>query len=220
MIKKFFGAILLLIIFSQNVSAERIDRVDEQFDFQSIHRVIVLDATVGDNLSYGGMVGLRGLQNTFRDVCTNTLNRDCVVYSEFAAMQILGENLKINLLRLSIDDSLKAREILMKNAWRIADAYIFGEVNSWGGDTYRANENAEYRDVQRGKDVVPVAENYLPSSTDVAAIGMTLRVYSAEDGAIIFERKEIRARRSDESQKNLFAAICTDFASDVAARIR
>ena len=102
MIKKFFGAILLLIIFSQNVSAERIDRVDEQFDFQSIHRVIVLDATVGDNLSYGGMVGLRGLQNTFRDVCTNTLNRDCIVYSEFAAMQILGENLKINLLRLSI----------------------------------------------------------------------------------------------------------------------
>lgn len=49
MIKKFFGAILLLIIFSQNVSAERIDRVDEQFNFHSINRVIILDATVNPN---------------------------------------------------------------------------------------------------------------------------------------------------------------------------
>ena len=157
---------------------------------------------------------------SFRLTCTKILNRECVVYSEFAAMQILGENLKINLLRLSIDEPMKARELLMKNAWRIADAYVSGNVDSWGGSTYRANENVEYKNVRRGKDVVPVAEKYLPSATDVAAIGMTLRIYSAEDGAIIFERKEMRARRSDESQKNLFAAICTDFATDVAARIR
>ena len=220
MIKKFFGAILLLIIFSQNVSAERIDRVDEQFNFHSINRVIILDATVNPDLDYGGMVALRGLQNTFRLTCTKMLNRDCVVYSEFAAMQILGEKLKINLLRLSIDEPLKARELLMKNAWRIADAYVFGVVDSWGGSTYRANENVEYKDVRRGKDVVPVAEKYLPSATDVAAIGVVLRVYSAKDDSIVFERQEMRARRPDESQKNLFAAICTDFASDVAARIR
>lgn len=235
LIKKLFGALIILatLTFSQNVHAAQSDWVAQNFDFRNIKSVIILDAAVNPNLDYGGIIGLRGLQNTFRNSCRQELYTTLQVFSEDEARVVIGKEIGVNLERLFLEDPIKARQLVMENAWRMADAYILGIIDSWGNKTYTAPTNVEYAELMEKRNyhdaqgnvhpdnvLVPVPEKYLPEGTDVPAIGMILRAYAAKNETIIFERYEMRIRKTDESQTALFGNMSADFAAAFAAKIQ
>lgn len=234
-IKKFFGAIILsaMLILSTPVHAEQSDWVSSNFDFRQIKSVIILDATINPELDYGGMIGLRGLQNTFLKYCAQTLNPTCKVISEEEARVILSTQISVNLERLYVEEPFQARQLVMKNAWRIADAYILGIVDSWGNRSYTAPTNVDYAKVIEQRNyydgvgnvkpdtvLIPVPANYRPEGTDVPAIGMILRAYYSKNESIVFERYEMRLRKSNESQMDLFGSMAASFSAKFASLIR
>ena len=235
MLKKIFGALLMmtLLVLPQNVFAAREEWVADGYNFHQIKNVIVLDVTVDSGLNYDSMVGLRGLQNKFLESCSNQLSPICKVYSESEAADIIGAQIGVNLEKLSLEDSMAARKLLIENAWRVADAYVMGVVDTWGGSKYVAPTDVEYNQVivhrlyfdEEGRPhpdnpQIPVERRYRVQDTDVAAIGMMLRVCSAKNNSVIFERHELRYRKADESQIDLFSEISGSFAADVAEKIR
>ena len=233
--KKFFGILFLLVtlIFSQPVHAEKTDWFAQNYDFRGIRSVILLDVTVNPELDYGGMIGLRGLQNTFRNRCRQVLYPQIQFFSEDEAMIFIGTQLNMNLEKLSLENPTEARLIVMNNAWRMADAFILGSIESWGDRSYTPSSNISYAKIvenrtyydERGHArpdtvIVPLPAQYLPEGTDVPAIGMILRAYSTKNESIIFERYEMRIRRSDESQTELFSSMCESFSKDFLSKIR
>lgn len=235
MLKKFFGALLVLtlLVLPQKVSAESKEWVSKDFQFWQIKSIIILDATIKPELDYGGMIGLRGLQNAFWDKCSQNLSPVCKVYSETQAQQIIGEQIGVNFEKLSLEDPFKARQLVIANAYRVADAYLLGVVYSWGNSTYVAPSNVEYRAIVEHRvyydnhgnvdhldnPLIPTGVQNLPDGTDVAAIGMLFRVCKSKDGAIVFERQELNARPANVAQMDLFGGMTSKFASDVARKI-
>lgn len=234
-VKKFFGALILaaMLIFPQVVHANQSDWFAPNFDFRSIKSVIILDATINPELDYGGMIGLRGLQNNFFKSCREQLKPFVQVFSEDEARVVIGTKIGVNIERIYVEDPTQARLLIMSNAWRMADAYILGIVDSWGNKSYTAPSNVDYAKIIESRHyydtrgnvrpdtvLVPVNEKYLPQDTDVPAIGMIFRAYFAQKEAVVFERYEMRVRKADESQIDLFKDMSASFASAVAAKIR
>lgn len=235
MVKKIFGALLVLtlLVLPQSVFAAREEWLADGYDFRQIKSVIILDVTVNSELDYGGMVGLRGLQNKFWESCSKQLSPTCKVFSETEAAQIIGKQIGVNFEKLSLEDSMAARKLIIENAWRVADAYVMGIVDTWGGSKYVAPTDVEYNQVivhrlyfdEEGRPhpdnpQIPVERKYRVQDTDVAAIGMMLRICSAKNNFVLFERHELRYRKADESQIDLFSEISGTFAADVAEKIR
>ena len=235
MLKKIFAALLIVtaLILPQSVSAQE-DWFAANYDFRNIKSVIVLDATINPYIDYGGMIGLRGLQNNFWSSCSEQLRPTCTVYSEEQAQQIIGDAIGVNFERLSLDDPVKARQLVIDNAWRVADAYILGIVETWGGSNYVAPSDVDFKQVishrvyyntdgtveQVDNPKIPAEVRYRAQSSDVAAIGMIMRLCLAKDRAIVFERFDMRQRPADVSQMDLFDNMSAAFANDVAAKIR
>lgn len=235
MLKKIFAALLIVtaLTLPQNVSAQE-DWLAANYDFRNIKSIIILDATINPYIDYGGMIGLRGLQNNFWSSCSEQLRPTCTVYSEEQAQQIIGAAIGVNFERLSLDNPMKARELVIDNAWRVADAYILGIVETWGGSNYVAPSDVDFKQVishrvyyntdgtveQVDNPKIPAEVSYRAQSSDVAAIGMIMRLCLAKDKAIVFERFDMRERPADVSQMDLFDNMSAAFANDVAAKIR
>ena len=234
MLKKIFAALLIVtaLTLPQNVSAQE-DWTAASYDFRNIKSIIILDATINPYIDYGGMIGLRGLQNNFWSSCSEQLRPICTVYSEEQAQQIIGEAIGVNFERLSLDNPMKARQLVIDNAWRVADAYILGIVETWGGSNYVAPSDVDFKQViehrvyyntdgtveQVDNPKIPAEVSYRAQSSDVAAIGMIMRLCLAKDKAIVFERFDMRQRPADVSQMDLFDNMSAAFANDVAAKI-
>lgn len=234
MIKKIFAALLIVtaLTLPQNVSAQE-DWTAANYDFRNIKSIIILDATINPYIDYGGMIGLRGLQNNFWSSCSEQLRPICKIYSEEQAQQIIGEAIGVNFERLSLDNPMKARQLVIDNAWRVADAYILGIVETWGGSNYVAPSDVDFKQViehrvyyntdgtveQVDNPKIPAEVSYRAQSSDVAAIGMIMRLCLAKDRAIVFERFDMRQRPADVSQMDLFDNMSAAFANDVAAKI-
>lgn len=235
MLKNFFAALLIVTVLTlpQSVLAAQEDWTAANYDFRNIKSIIILDATINPYIDYGGMIGLRGLQNNFLSSCSEQLRPTCTVYSETQAQQIIGEAIGVNFERLSLDDPMKARELVIANAWRVADAYILGIVETWGGSNYVAPSDVDFNQVishrvyyntdgtveQVDNPKIPAEVRYRAQSSDVAAIGMIMRLCLAKDRAIVFERFDMRERPADVSQMDLFDDMSAAFANDVAAKI-
>ena len=236
MLKKFLSVlfVLTLLALPQKVSADSREWISDDFQFRQIRSIIILDATINPELDYGGMIGLRGLQNAFWDKASQNLKPVCKVYSETQAQQIIGEQIGVNFEKLSLEDPFKARQLVIANAYRVADAYLLGVVYSWGNSYYVAPSNVEYRAIVEHRvyydnhgnvdhldyPLIPTGVENLPDSTDVAAIGMMFRVCKSKDSSIVFERQELNARPANVAQMDLFGGMVAKFSSDVANKIQ
>ena len=233
--RKFFVALIVLTLTTlpQLAHANQSDWAASNFNFRDIKSVIILDATINPNLDYGGMLALRTLQNTFTTRNIQQLNPVCQVFSEEQARVVLSTLTGINLEQLYNEHPYEARQIVMKNAWRMADACVLGLVESFGGKSYTESTDADYVKIVEQRTyydnsnrprfdtvLVPLPENYRAEGTDVPAIGMIFRVYSSKNESIILERYEMRTRQPNESQVDLFGDMSASFANLLASKIR
>lgn len=233
MIKKFFGVILLLAIMSlpQIVSAEKTDWFDRHFNFRNIRTVIVFDLTTNNANNYGGSIALRNMQDTFIQNAQKNLR--CNVITEAQARRSLAYQLGMDLESLAYSNPVQARKVIIDNAYRIADAGVFGNVDAWENNYYiepahtvweSKRESYTYYDHygRRHEEVryIQVPVTYPPRRVDVSTIQMTLQVYEARRGEMIFARKDVRDREDYQAQKGMFGRICNSFFEDLNKKIR
>ncbi len=232
-IKKIFGALLLLAILtlSQNVFAEKTDYTDRNYYFRNIRAVIVLDATVSPGVDVGGTIAVLNIQEKFREDAFKKLN--CRIYTEAQARQLLGAQVGMNLEALAYSNPLQARQIVQQNAYQIADAWIFANVDAWGNTTYIEPERTVWetrRETRRYYDRwgqlreesynVQVPVTYPPRRVDVSTVQVSLQVYDARTGAMVFARKDVRDREDYSAQSGMFGRISNSFYEDLAKKIR
>lgn len=229
MVRKFFGVMLLLAMLavSTNASAEKTDWYDRGFNFRAIRTVIVLDMTATPGIDYGGSIALRSMQETFlRDAS----KLRCNIISEAQARQMLSYQLGMNLNAMSYE---QARQVIIGNAYRIADAWIVGNIDNLANTYYvepartvweQKKETRTYYDawgVRREESYyVQVPVTYPPRRVDTTSIQVSMEVHEARGGAPIFARKDVRDREDYQAQSGMFGRISNSFFEDVAKRMR
>ena len=231
-IKKIFGALLLLAVLAlpQNVFAEKTDYTDRNYYFRNIRTVIVLDATVSPGVDVGGNIAVLNIQDKFRQDASKLR---CRVYTESQARQMIGGQVRMNLEALAISNPVQARQIVQQYAYTIADAWIFANVDAWGNTTYVEPERTVWetrRETRRYYDQwgrrheesynIQVPVTYPPRRVDVSTVQVTLQVYDARTGAMVFARKDIRDREDYSAQSGMFGRISNSFYEDLAKKIR
>lgn len=229
MFKKFFGVMLLLaiLILPLNVSAEKTDWFDRNFNFRYIRTVIVLDATINPAFDYGGQAVLLSLQDTYLQ---NARKLKCNIITERQARDRLSYQLGTDLNRMSYE---QARHAIINNASSIADAWIVMNVDNWASSSYvipartvweEKKETRYYYDAwgHRREETyytqVPVT--YPPRRVDVSTLEMTLQMYDARSGQMIFSRKDVRDREDYQAHKGMFGRITNSFFEDVGKKMR
>lgn len=228
-IKKIFGVILLLAIMSlsQSVSAEKTDWFDRNFNFRNIRTVIVFDVTAARDLNYGGAIVLRNMQDTF---IQSAKKLKCHVITESEARRMLGYQLGINLEGMYRDE---ARQFIIQNAYRIADAGIFGNLDDFANNYYiqpertvweQRKETRTHYDRNGNRRVetyyVQVPVTYPPRRVDVSTIQMTMEVYETRTQQMIFTRRDVRDREDYQAQKGMYGRICNSFFEDFGKKLR
>lgn len=229
LIKKIFGVMLLLTIFvlPQSVSAEKTDWTDRSFNFRNIRTVIVFDASYRSRFDYGGSVEARNMLDTYYQ---NSRKLKCRVITESEARQTIGYQLGMNLSAMSYEQS---RQLIMQNAYRIADAWVTANVDSLDNTYYiepartvweQKKESRVYYDAWGNRReesyYIQVPVTYPPRRVDVTSIQMTLKMFEARNGAVIFERKDVRDREDYQAQKGMFGRITNSFFEDAGKKIR
>ncbi len=231
-IKKFFGAILLLVILTlpQNVFAEKTDWYDRNFNFRNIRSVIVFEVTASPGVDYGGPVVLRNMQDTLYQ---NARKLKCNVITEAQARRDLSYQLGINLEGLAYSNPLQARQIIMQNAARIADAWILSNVDRLANNFYiepartvweQRRETRRYYDRHGNRReetyYIQVPVTYPPRRVDISTLEMTMQAYESRHGDMIFARRDVRDREDYQAQKGMYSRITNSFFEDVGKKIR
>ncbi|MBR4151886.1 MAG: hypothetical protein IKT98_02880 [Selenomonadaceae bacterium] len=231
-IKKFFGVILLLamITLSQNVSAEKTDWADRNYYFRNIRTVIVFDVTANYGANYGGSIEYRNFQDTFID---NARRLKCNVITEREAYRSLGYQLGMNLESIAYSNPTQARQIVMQNAYKIADAWVTANVDNLENTYYIEPERTVWEQKKETRTrydrygnrheetyYIQVPVTYPPRRVDVTSIEMTLKAYDARSGAEVFGRRDVRDRKDYQAQKGMFGRITKDFFEDLGKKIR
>ena len=231
-IKKFFGVILLLAVLAlpQCVSATKTDWSERNFNFRSIRSVIVFNVTVSPGVNYGNSIVLRNMQDSFIE---HSRKLKCNVITESQARQMLGYQIGMNLEGMAYSNPMQARQIIMQNAYRIADAWILGNVDNLADTYYIQPAHTEWeskkethvyydRSGQRREEVryIQVPVTYPPRRVDISTLEMTLQVFEARNGALIFARKDSRDREDYQAQWGMYGRICNSFFEDVGKKIK
>ena len=228
-IKKFFGLMLaaMLLVLPQTVSAEKTDWFDRSYNFRNIRTVIVFDTAFRPGTDYGGSIEARNLQDSFAQ---NSSKLKCNVLTEAEARRELAYRLGINFNMMSYEQS---RQVIMQNAYQIADAWVTGVVDNLDHSYYvqpartvweQRRETRKYYDRwgNRREETyyVQVPVTYPPRRVDTTSIQMTLEMYEARNGALIFARKDVRDREDYHAEKGMFGRIANSFFEDVGKKIR
>ena len=232
MFKKIFGVMMLLAIMlvPQSVSATKDDWFDKNFYFRNVKTVIVFDVSVSPGVDYGGTIALRNMQDTFLD---NSRKLKCTVITEAQAYRTLSRQLGMNLEDIAYSNPLHARQIVMQNAYRIADAWVIGNVDTIANNFYvepertvweSKKETYYYRDRYGNRReetrYIQVPVTYPPRRVDVSTIEMTMQMYEARRGDLVFARKDARDRNDFQAQKGMFGRMCNSFFEDLGKKIR
>lgn len=228
-VKKFFGVVLLLAMLAlpQTVSATKTDWFDRNFNFRAIRTVILLDVTATPGLDYGGPIALRSMQDTFMN---DSRKLRCNVITEAQARDMLSYQLGMNLNLIPLE---QARHVIIDNAYRIADAWIVGNIENLSNTYYvepartvweQKQERRTYRDAwgnrQEETYYVQVPVTYPPRRVDVTSIQVSMEVHEARTGAPIFTRRDVRDREDYQAQGGMFGRISNSFFEDVGKKIR
>ncbi|MBD3878992.1 MAG: hypothetical protein SR1Q5_04810 [Quinella sp. 1Q5] len=227
MFKKVFSVILLLAMMSlpQIVSAEKTDWFDRNFNFRNIRSVIVFDAMPSQNFGRVDTILLRNLQDVYIQNAQKNLR--CNIITEAQARRML------NVESLAYSNSMQARHVIMQNAYRIADAWVVANVDAWNDSSYvipertvweQRRESRTYYDYYGNRleetYYIQVPVTYPPQRVDVSTLQMTLQVYEARRGEMIFARKDVRDREDYQAQRGMFGRICNSFFEDFGKKIR
>lgn len=228
-VKKFFGVVLLLTMLAlpQTVSATKTDWFDRNFNFRAIRTVIVLDMTATPGLDYGGPGALRSMQDTFLN---DSRKLRCNIISEQQARDMLSYQLGMNLNMLTLE---QARHVIIDNAYRIADAWVLGNIENLANTYYvepartvweQRRERRTYRDswgnLAEEEYYVQVPVTYPPRRVDVTAIQVAMELHESRGGAPIFTRRDVRDREDYQAQGGMFGRISNSFFEDVGKRMR
>jgi len=228
LIRKIFGAMLLLTVLavSMSASAEKTDWYDRSYNFRSIRTVIVLDPTFAPGVHYDA-VELRNMQDKF---LSDSSKLRCNVISEAQARQMLSYQLGMNLNGIPFE---QARHVVIQNAYRIADAWILGQIDNMANTSYvepartvweQKEERRTYYDawgnLHKERYYVQVPVTYPPRRVDVTAIQVTMQLYETRGGAVIFTRRDVRDREDYQAQGGMFGRISNSFFEDVGKRMR
>lgn len=231
-IKKFFGVLLLLVMIAvpQSVSAEKTDWFDRSYNFHNIRSVILFDVTFSSGLDYGGSVALLKMQDTYLDKARKL---KCNIITEAQARQTIGYQLSMDLDSLARYNPNQARQIIMQNAYRIADGWVTANADNWEDSSYvipartvweQKRESRTYYDAwgNRREETfyVQVPVTYPPRRVYVSSIQMTLQLYEARTGSLIFARKDVRDREDYQAQDGMFGRIVNSFFEDAGNKIR
>ena len=231
-IKKIFGVILLLAMLAlpQNVSAEKTDWFDRNFNFRNIKSIIVFDVTTSPGVNYGGPVVFRNMQDTLYQ---NSRKLKCNVITEAQAYRTLGYQLGMNLESLAYSNPMQARQIVMQNAYRIADAWILSNVDRLANDYYiepertvweQRKETRHYYDRYGNRReetyYIQVPVTYPPRRVDISTLEMTMQMYEARRGDMIFARRDVRDRQDYQAQAGMYGRMTNSFFEDVGKKIR
>lgn len=232
MLKKLFGAILLVTMLSLplTASATKDDYYDRNYNFRAIRNVLVFDATVTLGMDYGGQAGLNSLQNTFMQ---NARKLHCNIITEAQARQMLSWQLGTDLNALNVANPMQARLIISQNAARICDAWIIGNVDNIANNSYVKPGYTSW-ETRREKRIVydawgnrreevyeiQVPVNHPPQRVDVSGIQMTIQVFDSRSGVLIFSRKDMRDREDYQAQGGMYGRICNSFFEDLDRKIR
>ncbi len=226
MFKKVFSVVLLLAMMSlpQIVSAEKTDWFDRNFNFRNIRSVIVFDATSNQGMG-GDSITRRNLQDVYIQNAQKNLR--CNIITEAQAQRML------NIDSLAYSNPMQARHVIMQNAYQIADAWVVANVDAWDDSSYvkpgytiweQRRQTRRYYDRHGNRHeetyYIQVPVNYPPQRVDVSTIQMTLQVYEARRGELIFARKDVRDREDYQAQKGMFGRICNSFFEDFGKKIR
>ena len=230
-VKKIFGMILLLTILAlpQNVGATKTDWFDRNYNFRGIRTVIVFDMTVSSGMDYGGSVVMRNLQDTY---VQNARKLKCNVITETQAYRELGYQLGMNLESMAYSSPEQARRIVMENAYRIADAWVVANVDNiantyyvepartvWESKTERRKYYDRHGNRREETYTVQVPVTYPPRRVDISTLEMTLQMYEAKRGDMIFARKDVRDRQDYQAQIGMYGRITNSFFEDVGKKI-
>ncbi|MCR5834435.1 MAG: hypothetical protein K6G55_07305 [Selenomonadaceae bacterium] len=228
-IKKFFGLMLLvaLIILPQNVSAEKTDWFDRNFNFHRMRNVIVFN--VDFNQNYNSVDALN-MRDTYYK---NARKLKCNIITEEEARRSIGYQIGMDLESMARSNPLGARQVIMENAYNIADGWVTATVDTWENTYYiepertvweQRRETRTYYDAwgQRREEVyyVQVPVTYPPRRVDVSTIQMTLQLFDARSGAQVFSRKDVRDREDYQAQKGMYGRITNSFFEDVGKKIK
>ena len=231
-IKKFFGVMILLTMFvlPQSVFAEKTDWYDRGFNFRNVRSVILFDATFNRGLDYGGSVEWRNLQDTY---VQNSRKLKCNIITEDQARRTIGYQLGMDLDLLARSNPVQAQQLIMQNAYRIADAWVTANVDNLENTYYvqpartvweQRRESRTYYDAwgNRREETyyIQVPVTYPPRRVDTTSIQMTLQVFEARRGEMVFARKDVRDREDYQAQKGMFGRITNSFFEDVGKKIR
>ncbi|MBQ3726195.1 MAG: hypothetical protein IJR52_05830 [Selenomonadaceae bacterium] len=232
LMKKFFGVILLLAIMTlpQNVSAEKTDWFDRNFYFRNIRTVIVFDVTADRRADYGGSIALRNMQDTFFENARKHLR--CNVMSESDARRALGYELGMDLESMAYSNPQRARKIVEDNAYRIADAGVFANVEAWENNYYIEPERTVWESKRetytyydhhgrRHEETryIQVPVTYPPRRVDVSTVQVSMQVFEARNHRLVFARKDVRDRNDYSAQKGMFGRICNSFFEDFGRKL-
>ena len=232
MLKKVLSVILLLMVMSlpQVVSAEKTDWFDRNFNFRNIRSVIVFDVTPDRSFGRVDSILLRNLQDTYIQNAQKNLR--CDVITEAEARRMLSMR-GIDVESINYSNPAQARHVIMQNAYQIADAWVVANVDSWDDNSYvkpgytvweQRKETRHYRDRHGNRReetyYIQVPVTYPPQRVDVSTLQLTLQVYEARRGEMIFARKDVRDREDYQAQKGMFGRICNSFFEDFGKKIR
>lgn len=232
LIKKFFGVMLLLamLVLPQTVSAEKTDWYDRSYNFRNIRSVIVFNMTFNNGLDYGGSIALRNLQDTYFQ---NARKLKCNIITEDQARRTIGYQLGMNLDSLAYSNPLQVQQIIMQNAYRIADGWVTANVDSWYDDSYvipertvweQKRESRVYYDAwgNRREETyyIQIPVTYPPRRVYTSSIQMTMQLFDARRGTAVFARKDVRDREDYQAQKGMFGRITNSFFEDAGNKIR
>ena len=222
--------LLVMIVLPQNVSAEKTDWFDRNYNFRSIRSVILFDVTFSNGLDYGGSIALRKMQDTYLDKARNL---KCNIITEAEARRTIGYQLGMDLDSLARYNPAQARQTIMQNAYRIADGWVTANTDNWEDSSYvipartvweQKRESRSYYDAwgNRREETyyVQVPVTYPPRRVYVSSIQMTLQLYEARTGSLIFARKDVRDREDYQAQDGMFGRIVNSFFEDAGKRIR
>lgn len=238
MLRKFFGVfgvILLLTLISlpQSVFAEKTDWFDRDFNFRNIRTVIVFNVAASPSMGYTDTdsILVRNLQDTLIQNARKNLR--CNVMTEAEARRALSYQLGMDLESLNYSNPMQARHVITQNAYRIADAWVATTVDNWYDNSYvkpgyttweQRKETRIYRDRHGNRHeesyYVQVPVDHPPQRIDISTLQMTLQVYEARRGDMIFARKDVRDREDYQAQKGMFGRICNSFFEDFGKKLR
>lgn len=212
-IKKIFGVMFLLmcIILPQNVSAEKRDWKDSQYNFRGVRRVVLLDLSSEMDLRRNGDIFVQKLKSTYYD---NARKMKCEVISEDQARQMTGSS--------NSRDFYQVADLVIQcniKDWS-SDSYVVPERTTWEQQKMKRNVRDRYGNWVEETYYVTVPVTHPPYRVDVSKVSVAFEAFDTRTGKMVFGRDDVRDREDKNAHEGMYGRICNSFFQDFGKIIK